>query len=292
MQVGALITLYVSITSFLILVFGLINLIFPDAADEYWRIQNNQESMRYAIAALLVFFPAYLLLTRLANQARRKTDNLYHVLTKWVVYLSLVIGGLVMLGDLVAVIIAYLNGEITVRFILKAAAMFLTVGAAFWYYALDAKGHWIKNERASVRAGAIALVFVIAVVALSFYHIDSPQTVREMRLDDQQISDLRDIQWHIEAYYEREEVLPLSVDELYEDIEVPVAPEDRNSYQYRITGTQSYELCATFAFATPDSERRSVDKPFVSDGYDPNNYNWEHGEGEKCFTRTVSDPEN
>ena len=288
MQVGALITLYVSITSFLILVFGLINVLFPDVADTYWEIEGNQEGMRYAIAALLVFFPTYILLTRLVNQARRKADNLYHTLTKWVVYLSLVVGGLIMLGDLVAVILTYLNGEITVRFILKALAMFLTVGAAFWYYALDAKGHWNENERASIRAGAFAFVFVIAALVLGFYHIDSPQTVREMRLDDQQVSDLQDIQWRIEAYYEREESLPQTVDQLYDDIEIPTAPEDRDSYTYRITGEQSYELCATFAFATTETDRASIARPFVEEKFDPNNYNWEHGAGEKCFTRTVS----
>jgi hypothetical protein len=39
------------------------------------------------------------------------------------VYLSLLVGGGVLLGDLVAVILAFLNGEITTRFILKAGVL-------------------------------------------------------------------------------------------------------------------------------------------------------------------------
>ena len=288
LQVGAFITLYISITAFLTLVFGLINIILPDAADEYWRIQNNQEAMRVALAGLIVFFPTYLLLTRLVNKARRSTDSLYHTLTKWVVYLSLLVGGLVMLGDLVIVVITYLNGEISSRFLLKAVVLFVTIGSAFWYYSLDAKGHWNKNEKGSVTVGAVALIFAIAVVVLSFYYIDSPKTVREVRLDQQQISDLQDMQWRIEAYYQRENSLPNSITAAYEDIEIPSDQQDREPYAYRVTGTQSYELCATFVQMSPENELRSIAKPVTEPGYDPNNYIWEHGVGEKCFPRTVS----
>jgi hypothetical protein len=47
------------------------------------------------------------------------------------VYLSLLVGGGVLLGDLVAIILAFLNGEITTRFILKAGVLLVVVGAAF-----------------------------------------------------------------------------------------------------------------------------------------------------------------
>lgn len=288
LQVGALITLYISISSFLILVFGLINILFPDQVDVYYDVSSNQEGMRYAIASLIVFFPAYILLTRLVNQARRQADNLYHTLTKWVIYLSLLIGGLILLGDLVAVILTYLNGEITVRFLLKAAALFLTISAALWYYAKDVKGYWNDHERESIRAGAVTLVVVVAVIVLGFYYIDSPQTVREMRLDDEQVSDLSDIQWHIEAYFDEVGELPVAVDDVYEGRDLPMAPEGRSDYQYRILDDTTYELCATFAFATPETERYYPVKPMVEDGYDPNNYNWEHDAGLKCFKRTVS----
>ena len=92
LQIAALITLYVSISAFLILLFGLINLTYPDAAEDYWQIQSSQSGIRYAIAALIVFFPAYLVLTRVVNQARRHASNLYHTLTKWFVYLSILVG--------------------------------------------------------------------------------------------------------------------------------------------------------------------------------------------------------
>ncbi|MCA9366506.1 hypothetical protein KC722_02915, partial [Candidatus Kaiserbacteria bacterium] len=113
LQLGALIALIVSISSLLVLLFGIINLVFPDAAAASWEYSNAQEGIRYAIASLLVFFPTYLLLTRKVNVARRHESGLYHTLTKWLVYAALLVGGLVMLGDLVAVIMAFLNGELT-----------------------------------------------------------------------------------------------------------------------------------------------------------------------------------
>ena len=291
LQIAALITLYVSISAFLILLFGLINLTYPDAAEDYWQIQSSQSGIRYAIAALIVFFPAYLVLTRVVNQARRHASNLYHTLTKWFVYLSILVGGLILLGDLVTVILTYLNGEITVRFILKALALFVVIGLALWYYWLDAKGHWKNHEKTSLQVGGITVVLVIAAVIYGFLNIDSPAVVREIRLDEQQLADLQDMQWRVEAYFQRNETLPASVTEVYEDIAVPVAPENRDDYRYEVTGDKTYELCATFTQPTPGStELRSVAKPYAEPGYDPNNYVWEHSTGERCFKRTVQLP--
>src|SRR5690606_2430047 len=105
--------------------------------------------MRFGIAMLLVFFPTYIFLTRTVNQIRRKETGTYLMLTKWLVYLSLLVGGLILLGDLVTVVLTYLNGEITLRFILKAATLLLVIGAAFFYYILDARNYWNNHEKES-----------------------------------------------------------------------------------------------------------------------------------------------
>lgn len=287
LQLAALATLFVSLPAFITLVFSIINLLFPDAADSYWQVENAQSSIRYSIAVLVIFFPAYLVLTRRVNESRRNEGELYHTLTKWLIYLALLVAGMIMLGDLAVVVYTFLNGEITVRFILKALALLTIIGAASYYYFLDTKDFWEKREKQSITIGGIALAVVAVFVVLGYVQIDSPGVAREVRIDQQQISDLQDMQWRIEAYHQETDSFPARIEMVYQDFPVPQAPEGRQPYEYRTTGADTYVLCATFAHATPASER-SIAKP-VSYGNDIylQNHNWEHGAGEKCFDRRI-----
>lgn len=284
-QLGSLITLYLSVTALLMLLFGIINLSFPDALDTYAN-ESTRETMRIAIAMIIVFYPTYVILTRISNQSRRSEEGgEYTVLAKWLVYISLLIGGAALLGDLVTIIIYFLNGEITTRFILKAVAFFVVVGAAFSYYVLDAKGYFKKNEKQSIQAGMAVTAVVLVSLVYGFMNIETPTQVREMRLDDQQLTDLQNIQWQIEEYYRLEETLPESLATLYGELPIPQAPEDRAAYIYEVTDDTHYELCATFA--QPSSEDSELIRA-VPIGVEKVNYTWTHTAGEHCFKRVVS----
>lgn len=286
LQLGSLIALYVSLSAILIVLFGVINLAFPDEAAYYWEYQGAQEGIRYGIAMLIVFFPTYILLTRMVNQVRRKEkEGSYLTLTKWLIYLSLLIAGVVLLGDLVAVILTYLNGEITTRFLLKALSLLVVIGTAFTYYTFDARGYWKEHETQSKQYGMGVAAAVIAILVLGFYHNETPAEVREMRLDDQQVTDLQEMQYRIEEYYRIEGALPEKIEDMYTTA-VPDAPEDRADYEYKLIDETTYELCATFAHASPENSMTT--RPVVSPlGKD--NYTWDHGTGEQCFKRVVVD---
>lgn len=284
LQLGSLIALYVSLTAIITVLFGVINIAFPDAVDSYWQYDSAQSSIRYGIAMLIVFFPTYLVLTRMVNQVRRtEGQGAYLTLTKWLIYLSLLLGGAILLGDFVAVILTYLNGEITTRFLLKAFSLLVVIGAAFTYYIFDARGYWKDHETKSKQYGMGVVAVVAVVLFLGFYNNDTPAEVREMRLDNQQISDLQEMQYRIEEYYRVEAELPENATDLF-TTGAPAAPEDRAAYEYRVIDETSYELCATFARSSSNNERtRPVAMP-----YGENNYNWEHKAGEQCFKRVVT----
>ena len=149
-QLGSLISLYLSLAFFLVLAFGFINLLFPDSLDGVWQLENAASNVRLGFAMVVVFFPTYLVLTRLVNKNRRASqDTNYLGLTKWLIYLSLLIAGLTLLGDMVAVIMGFLEGELTQRFLLKALAVAVVTGAAFFYYLKDAQGYWLTREKLS-----------------------------------------------------------------------------------------------------------------------------------------------
>lgn len=291
LQLGSLITLYLSIGFLLVLLFNIINLIYPDAVDSYWQIEGYSEGVRLGIAMLLVFFPTYLILTRKVNQTRRQ-ENLsgsYLGFTKWLIYLSLLVGGGVILGDLVAVILGFLNGELTTRFLLKAGLILIVVGSAFYYYLQDARGYWLTQEKKSVTFGVMMAGLVLVSVVTGFFYTESPTVVREMKLDEKQITDLQDMQWRIENHLRNNSVLPATIEELYVGVPVPKADEGREDYAYKITEA-GFELCAEFLH--PSMVNRGVEGisyPIYPDeaGLIKGVYNWDHEAGYYCFERIV-----
>lgn len=283
LQLGALITLYVSISALIAVLFGIITVSFPDAAGSSWQYRTATESIRFGIAMLVVFFPAYVWLTRSVNQIRRSETGAYLTLTKWLIYLSLLVGGIVLLGTAVSVIYGFLNGELTTRFFLKAAVLAVVIKAAFYYYYQDAKGYWQTHEKQSIYIGAVMTVVVLGAIGLGVHHLETPSEVREAAIDERQVDDLRTIQWAIEEQYRTEEALPDSLESLYAPAKPPTAPEGRESYQYSITSESEYSLCATFAQSSNDqNEFRS----FPAE----KNYNWYHEAGEWCFERKIVEP--
>lgn len=288
LQLGSLISLYLSLSFLLVLIFGIINVSFPDASEGYWAIESAGESIRLGIAMVLVFFPTYLVLTRIVNKLRRTEKNsAYLGLTKWLIYLSLLVSGLVLLGDLVAVIMAFLGGEITQRFIFKAAAVLVVIGAAFHYYILDARGFWLKNEQKSIMFGIGAGIVVFVALSYGFTNIETPATVREMKLDEKQLQDLQTIQWQIEDYLiTTSSTTPITLEEMYGDFPIPSAPEGRDAYEYKQTDV-GFDLCATFAFDSfenVDQYTSRIDPTMpIKNGND-----WRFEAGKYCFERVVN----
>lgn len=287
LQLGSIITLYLSISFLLVLLFSVINLAFPDAVESYWQIESNSSSVRLSIAMLVVFFPTYLVLTRRVNVLRRaETNSTYLGLTKWLMYLSLLVGGGVILGDLVAIILAFLEGDLTTRFIMKALVLLAVVGVAFYYYLQDARGYWLTRESQSKLFGAGMAAVVLASLVTGFFYTETPKEVREMRLDETQIQDLQQIQYRIEeAMRMSSSTLPASLEEAYDGFEVPTAPEDREDYSYEVTET-GFNLCATFS-RDSNADAEMWGPMFDSTMPIKNGNNWNYKEGRYCFERVV-----
>jgi hypothetical protein len=161
------------------------------------------------------------------------------------------------------------------------------VTSAVYYYYQDAKGHWNTHEGTSKLFALGATAATVAVLALGFTNSDSPAKVREMKIDNQQISDLNDMQYRIEDHYRLNSALPKEVATVYVGAPAPKAVEGRASYEYKVVDGDTYELCATFAHPS----RSSALGPAAYSGVDTmltNPYNnWDHGAGKTCFERTV-----
>ena len=138
----AIVTLYLSSIALGTLLFQFVNLGFPDAlqGDGYWVMQSARSAMRFAIASLIVAFPAYLLTMRYLFRGYAKEPAKRDLrIRKWLIYFTLFAAALVMIGDLIALINEFLGGELTVRFLLKALSVLLIAAGVFYYYLTDVR---------------------------------------------------------------------------------------------------------------------------------------------------------
>lgn len=282
---GAMVALYVSAVSLIVLIHQYITYFFPSPLD-YGDAYSG--AFRFAIASLVVFFPLYIVLTRMVHQDIRRVPEKKELwVRKWLVVITLFIAGLTIAGDLVALVNTFLNGELTIRFALKALVIFVVLGAAFWYYLEELRGRWEREEKNSKMIGGLVTLIVLVTVIGGFFIIGSPQSQRSIRLDQDRVYDLQNIQYQVTYYWQQKQKLPSGIADLEDPLMGFVAPRDPETgamYVYEVTGAMSFKLCAEF-----DSPSQNM-KPSAPIRGDAQNENWQHEEGEKCFERTI-DPE-
>lgn len=288
---GAMVALYASAVSFITLLFNYINTLFPDQLD--YGYDPYSGGIRFAIASLIIIFPLFIFLMRALHQDIRQNPEKRELgIRRWLIFGTLFIAGATIVGDLVALVYTFLEGEITMRFVLKVLAILLVVGGGFLYFLADLRGRWEKKKKESEIIGVAIAILVFGTIISGFFIIGSPQAEREYRLDEQRVGDLQNIQWQVINYWQAKRVLPASISDLEDPTQgfvAPFDPESGGSYAYRTVGALSFELCANFARATRERKTIGETKPLSGTmrGVDEN---WEHKEGTHCFARTI-DPD-
>lgn len=142
----AIITLYVSAGSFLTLLFQFINLYFPDPLTDFEYVRSGAFStLRWSLAILVIVFPVYAGTTwSLAQGFVRLPSKRSLNIRKWLIYFTLFAASVIIIGDLVVLVYNLLSGELTIRFLLKIAAVFLVAGATFWYYFWEVRNYQVE----------------------------------------------------------------------------------------------------------------------------------------------------
>ncbi len=290
--VGAMAALYASVVSFITLLFEYIDYAYPDALQPY--VDPYSGAIRFAIASLLVLFPVFLILMRIIRREIARDPSRAEIwVRRWVLFLTLFVAGITLAADLIILINTFLGGELTTRFVLKVAVVFLVVGAGFLHFLSDLWGYWVRFPgRAKLIGYGAALAIVISIVG-GFFIIGSPGEQRNLRMDSQRLSDLQNIQSQVIYYWQQKERLPQNLGELNDPLSwftVPVDPESGVLYEYRVTkAPYTFELCATFALAG-DSIAPGMVRPVMPYGKGEADTNWSHEAGRACFERTI-DPE-
>ena len=308
---GLLITLITSVTSFLNLVFETLNKRFPDvlnASYQYGYSTYEYESIRMALATLIIFFPVFIAVSYFWRKfSKGIMGHVDEIIKKWVVYIILFLSSIVIIVDLVALVRYFISGEITTRFILKVIIALLVAVIVGVYYILLLR-EIDSLPKFSLIFSIIGIILAIAAVSYSFLIMGSPAKQRLLRLDDRRTGDLQNIQYQIINYWQQKEKLPEKLSSLSNPLSgysLPVDPEFEkgNAYEYSVKGNLKFELCATFAMPMPQGWREYnngggimpmmpyggkdiavTSYPYPGGGM---NESWDHQSGRTCFERII-----
>lgn len=287
LYLGVAVSLYASAGALLALLFDIINIALPDALNPYYSATWAVSGMQFAIAVLVVAFPIYITLSWLVRKDVARDANKYQIwVRKWFIYFTLFVAGAVLAGDLVALIRAYLGGEITARFIWKMLSVFGVASAVFSYYFYDIKRAASGDTRVNKAIMIVAIAGVVAAIIAGFALAGSPSEIRARRFDETRVGDLQNIQWQVTEYYQTRGALPENLDVLQDDISgyyVPTDPDTKEMYEYSVknAATLTFELCATFSAPSIEGTDARV-RPMI-----PKTEIFTHDAGRTCFERTI-----
>jgi hypothetical protein len=131
--------LYAWVASLIFLLFTYIEFTFPDPASRpsTYVIEATLAGVRIALATILVAYPLFLAVWWfLLREIRRAPEMAKSPVRRWLAFLSLFIGAVMLMGDVITVVYYLVEGDLTVRFLLKVGALFLVTGTLFVYLAL------------------------------------------------------------------------------------------------------------------------------------------------------------
>lgn len=128
-------TLYISAFSLGSLLFQFVNRGFPDPLLPY---EWSPQAIRGFLAALIVAFPIFIgvswfMRKSIAKHPEKKASKV----RKWLTYITLFIAAGVIISDLIVLVTSLLNGELTLRFVLKVLIVLVLAGLIFGYYLWD-----------------------------------------------------------------------------------------------------------------------------------------------------------
>jgi hypothetical protein len=291
------VSLYTTVISLCILFFQYINHLFPDAALESNPIDDTGmlSTIRWSIAAIIVSVPLFVWITRvLVKEMKKHVEKSVSGIRRWLTYLTLFVTAAALMGDVITLVFYLLEGELSIRFLLKIFIILILAGMVFLYYFISLK---LSPNDASEKGlhrnfciGASALVLIAIVWGIVL--AGSPMTERERKFDDRRVQDLQSIQSEISNIAYGVNATAPSVTQPNVPVDpVPatlqdvvtkavyqkptiVDPETGVPYEYTVTNSTQYQLCATFSFVRNQT-------------YD---IFWNHPAGNHCFAIDVVNP--
>lgn len=268
------------------IIFQIINKKIIDAISQN-SVSFSPDQLKFAISAIIIATPIYYLTMRqifknLVSGALSKDSGI----RKWLTYFILLVASVIMLGWLIAIINNFLDGELTLKIILKALTAIAIAAVIFTFYFYDIKRENVAEKNKIIELylyGSLAAVAAVFIASLFF--VESPQATRDRKYDEAIVGSFSMIESAINSYYYEKDKLPGNLDELtagnYYITADDLATPDKKKIEYKITGADTFELCADFK----TSNKSEAERYGYYDYYDKS---WLHENGYQCVGRKAT----
>jgi|WetSurMetagenome_2_1015567.scaffolds.fasta_scaffold00428_7 hypothetical protein len=265
-------------------IFQIINKFIPDVAAPY--VEN-----KFAISALLVSIPifygvSYLIQKSLFSGELKKDSGV----RRWLTYLILFVSFLIFFGWLIYFVNNFLNGEISLKFILKTITVLAIAAAVFGFYFYDIRRQAVENIKDKFLKifFITSLVLVVVVFFASFFTVESPAVARDRKLDDAVLNNFYTIDSCVDQYYRETQKLPDGFGAMMSDCSYLTADllkdgQTGQAFVYSVTGTTTYEICANFRTSNIGKANNSGAAYPVGIGANSSS----HANGYQCLKRQV-----
>ncbi len=260
--------------------FQIINKLIPEVT--VYSNSFDSSMLKFAISALIISIPLYFLTMRQIEKNLESGElDRESAIRRWLTYFIIFVSSVVAIVWLMMTIGSFLDGELTSKFILKAATALIISGSIFGYYLYDIRRASIKKDDIVVRVYWIAaLAIAVAALAAAFFFAETPAEARARRHDIAILDNFSQIDSSISNFYTQKGKLPAKLDELrdsatYINFSAMKDPVTGKAYEYKRLDDSSYELCSDFM---TDNRDQSADSPNYS--YSDR---WPHATGYQCL---------
>lgn len=267
--------------------FQLINKWLPDPLTGY-TASYSSGNLKFALSSLLIAVPVYFWTMFQINRGlvkkelERKAD-----LRRWLIYFTLLVAAVVMLGWLIALFYRYLDGELTGQFLAKSGVAIAISATIFLFYRYDLRRDpEEKKDRRNLKLFAWPIITVLVGLFVSGLMIaESPKQARDRRFDERLVSTFYQIDSALSVYYERNKKLPAELTELtvspYFLDQKALKASDGQEIAYKPGENGKYQLCATWR--TSNQEENGVRTLGLE--------KWPHQTGWQCLDQAIwTDP--
>src|SRR3989339_179145 len=182
--------------------------------------QFSPEALKFAISALIISAPVFFAASRsIYRSLFSGALNRESGIRKWLTYFILFIASVVMIGWLIFTINNFLNGELTLKFLLKAVTAIGIAVSVFTFYYYDIRRPEVIDKKDRVISvyfyGTLAIIIAAFVSAL--FVVESPTITRNRKLDNAILDSFNQIDQAISEYYRENSRLPEDLNVLREE---------------------------------------------------------------------------
>ena len=286
LNIGAIIALYTIVSYLLNLIFTVIETAYPQITSGYY--YSSSQSISWPVSILIILFPIFAIIMYFLEKSYVQDPEKRNIgIHKWLTYITLFIGGIVLIADLITVIYYFIDGQdLTAGFLLKVFSVLIITLIVFLYYIADIRNTLTSSKR-KIWLG-VSTAVVLASIVWGFSVLGSPYTQRLFKYDQQKVSDLQNINSAIQSYFYNNKALPKTLDEMSDSnyyINTVMDQQTGQSYEYIKKSDTEYQLCADFNTDSNDKNKRSnridILMPYGSDS-------WTHPAGNYCFKKTAT----